>query len=363
MPEAQHPELRKVKRILIIQLGDIGDVVWGIPTLRAVKESIPGAKLYVAVKEGFGDLLQMEPAIDEVFEVKNYRGGWISRMISQIRFFRSIRSGNPDLAIDLRAGDRGAFLAFLSGAPKRVTIRYEEVPFWRNLLFTDILDLPPYILGVRGASDQSLRIVRELGIDTKDTTPRLAVPEAVLGRVRELLNKEGLSGDSAWLTLNPFSRWAYKELPEEKWIDVIRWLGSAYRVTTVMVGSPDERQKAERMKSACPGPVVNLAGKTTLPELAGVLKLSRMHIGVDSAAPHIAAAVGTPTITVYGPSDWREWAPVGAQHRVVFPDRDCVPCRQKGCQGTEQSQCLEELDVEKIKEMIQRSMGPEDRSL
>ena len=60
--------------------------------------------------------------------------------------------------------------------------------------------------------------------------------------------------------------------------------------------------------------------------------MSSVHVGVDSAAPHIAAAVGTPTVTIYGPTDWRDWAPVGKQHRVVVPQMDCIPCHQDGMQ-------------------------------
>ena len=103
--------------------------------------------------------------------------------------------------------------------------------------------------------------------------------------------------------------------------------------------------------------VYNLAGKTTLVELAGLLRLSALHLGVDSAAPHIAAAVGTPTITIYGPSDWREWAPIGEHHRVVVPPMECVPCRQKGCDGKEWSRCLETLETGQVQEVIREALG------
>ena len=91
----------------------------------------------------------------------------------------------------------------------------------------------------------------------------------------------------------------------------------------------------------CRARAVNLAGQTTLAELAAVLSQSRLHIGVDSAAPHIAAAVGVPTVTIYGPSSWFDWSPVGDSHRVVLPNMDCVPCHQKGCDGSGRSRCLE----------------------
>ncbi len=88
-----------------------------------------------------------------------------------------------------------------------------------------------------------------------------------------------------------------------------------------------------------------------------MLNLSSLHIGVDSAAPQIAAAVGTPTITIYGPSVWSEWAPPGEMHSVVTPDRDCAPCHQKGCNDSGISKCLEELTVDKVKGAIQKFLG------
>jgi len=87
------------------------------------------------------------------------------------------------------------------------------------------------------------------------------------------------------------------------------------------------------------------------------LKMSRLHIGVDSAAPHIAAAVGTPTVTIYGPSDWRDWAPPGKKNKVVFPDMDCSPCHQKGCDGSGSSRCLETIDAGKVMAAVEELLG------
>lgn len=346
---------RGIKNILIIQLGDIGDVVWGIPTVWAIKESLPRANIFVIVREGFGELLKMEPSVVEIFEVKKIKRDLWGQITEQVRFFKKIRSQHFDMAIDLRSGDRGAFLAFLSGAAKRVSAHYHDVPFWRNLLFTDIIH-PPHSENIRGAAEQSLRIVRELGIDTAKKIPRLTIADWLKQRAVDIVAATGQAGNF-WITINPFSRWSYKELPEEKWIDVLDWLEEECGLPAALVGSPDERERAEKLKNKCKGKVFNLAGKTTLPELAGVLSLSRLHIGVDSAALHIAAAVGTPTISVYGPSNWKEWAPIGNNHRIIMSDWKCVPCRQKGCNGTERSHCLEELNTDKIKAAIREAIN------
>ncbi|MBW2569614.1 MAG: glycosyltransferase family 9 protein, partial [Deltaproteobacteria bacterium] len=206
-------------------------------------------------------------------------------------------------------------------------------------------------------AEQSLLVVRGFGIDTEDGIPKLRVSEKVKEKVRQLLNRESITAVNPWITLNPFSRWQYKEWDYEKWVRIVDWLREEYGISTVIVGAPEEKEKSIDIASKCKEQTFNLTGKTTLSELAAVLNLSSLHIGVDSAAPHIAAAVGTPTITIYGPSEWFVWAPIGEMHSVVTPDCDCAPCHQKGCDGSGISKCLEELTVDKVKAAIQKFIG------
>jgi len=345
-----------IRNILLIQLGDIGDVVWTTPTFRAVKETYPRANVSVLLREGFGSLLDADPSVHKIFEVKRYKENLIKKTKKQIQFLRTLRQERFDLVFDLRSDDRGAYMAFLSGTPIRAAMFYHGLK-WRNCLFTHLADPPVSEERIYGAAEQSLRVVREFGIDTKHTIPKLRVSEKVKERVRQLLDHEGVTVVSRWVTLNAFSRWQYKEWGYEKWVQIVDWLWEEYGISTVIVGAPEEREESINIVNKCSGQIYNLTGRTTLDELAGVLSLSGLHMGVDSAAPHIAAAVGTPTITIYGPSDWRDWAPLGEMHSVVTPDCDCAPCYQKGCDGTGRSRCLEELTVDKVKGAIQEFLG------
>lgn len=340
-----------IRNILVIQLGDIGDVVWATPTFRAVKDAYPHGNVSVLLRGGFGSLLRADPCVHKVFEVKQYEGGLVKKIRGQIGFLRTLRRERFDLAFDLRSDDRGAFMSFFSGAPIRATNIYYSIP-WRNRFFTHLADPPVSEGRTYDAADQSLRVVRGFGIDTEDTVPKLFVSETIRERARQILEYEGIPAGSRWITLNPFSRWQYKEWGHEKWVRIIDWLWEKHEISTVIVGAPDEREKAADITGRCGGRIYDLTGRTTLDELAGVLGLSDLHVGVDSAAPHIAAAVGTPTITIYGPSDWRDWAPPGEIHGVVTPDCDCVPCYQKGCDGSGVSRCLQELPVEKVRAAV-----------
>lgn len=228
----------------------------------------------------------------------------------------------------------------------------EGVPFWRSYCFTHGIAPPDDQVKHRGATEHSLRILRPLGMDTDDLIPRLWISEDVKKRVNAILSREKLDSKKPWITINPYSRWTYKEWGDGKWTEILNWLWKEFGISSAIIGSAEERPRAEAFVRQCNADVINLAGLTTLAELAGVLSLSRLHIGVDSAAPHIAAATGIPTVTIYGPSSWFDWSPVGQDHRVIAPDMDCVPCHQKGCDNSGHSRCLEALNTLQVKSII-----------
>ncbi|MBT8491336.1 MAG: glycosyltransferase family 9 protein [Deltaproteobacteria bacterium] len=347
---------RKITNILIIQLGDIGDIVWSTPTFRAVKDAYPQAKVSILLRDGFGSLIKADPSLHRIFEVKRHGGNLLQKARAQCSFIRNLRREHFDLVFDLRLDDRGAYMAFISGAPIRVSISDQHFK-WRNRLFTHLV--VPLIPDERihGAAEQSLRIIREFNITPHDTNPKLWIEDNVMEKACQLLDKKGLSSTAKWVSLNPFSRWPYKEWSYEKWVDIIDWMWEEYTIPVVIVGSQEEMKRAGFIERESRGCVFNLAGRTTLDELTGLLFLSHLHVGVDSAAPHIAAAVDTPTITVYGPSDWHDWAPQGENHRVITPERDCAPCHQKGCNNTGTSKCLEELQTDTVKRAIREFLG------
>jgi len=335
-----------VRKILIIQLGDIGDVVWAIPAFWAVKNAFPQADIFILTRKPNGDLLADDSHISKVFQVDQ------QGIFNGIQLLRSIRKEKFDLLFDLRADDRGAYVSLLSGAKMRAALYYKGID-WRNRMFTHLADPPRTEERTFGAAEQSLKILRCFGIQETTDVPRLFVSAATRNKVTELLTSEKIVSEKGFVTINPFSRWSYKEWGIEKWRQIISFIWREYGMPILIMGSKEERLRASDLMFADSSSAYNLAGKTTLQEMAGVLQQSSLHIGVDSAAPHIAAAVGTPTLTIYGPSDWRDWAPPGKKNQVVLPDMDCVPCRKKGCDGSGQSKCLDKLDVAKVQAAIE----------
>ena len=335
--------------ILLVQMGDIGDIVLTTPTIRAVREIYPASRVSILVRKPFGNLLLADPNLHEVIETGKIRGSVFNILQGHMQIIRRLRRAHYDLVIDLRTGDHGALLTFFTGASVRVGAPGGKKQFWRKFLFTNILQnmkvaLPPAHPG----ADQSLRIVRELGIDTADSTPKLYIVPTDRLRASTLLAEAGVAPETKMVTINPFSRWKYKEWNNAKWGEVIDEIWKTHRMPTVLIGSTEEAAASQEIAAGREERVINLAGKTTLGELAAVLSMSALHLGVDSAAPHIAAAVGTPTVTIYGSADWRLWRIVDEYHKVVSQAMDCVPCNMKGCDGSGKSQCLDELTVKPV---------------
>ncbi len=340
-----------MRNVLVIQLGDIGDVVLAAPAFRAVGETFPGARVTALVRKGCASLLSAEPYLHEVLESARDRGRLSEIGRDNLSLVRRLRRARYDVVIDLRTGDRGAILSFLTGAPERIG-RYEAgKPFWRRRCFTRmIVDPPPGPTQVHPGADQSLRVMRAIGIDTADSIPRLHVGEKDRERAIAILAGTGIGPGARFATVNPFSRWKYKEWALEKWGGVVDRLWERHGLSSVLIGSPGEAAEAGRILRGREGYARSATGKTTLGELAALLSRSVLHLGVDSAAPHIAAAVGTPTVTIFGPGNWKSWTVEDAAHRIASAFLPCVPCNDKGCNDTERSYCLEILSVDAVME-------------
>jgi lipopolysaccharide heptosyltransferase II len=338
--------VHNIENILLIQLGDIGDVVLSIPSIRALRENFPGARLMVAVREKAKELIEDCRWVTDVIPINQNKRGFIQEISYQIDFFSRLRNHTIDLAIDLRTGDRGAILAFLAGASQRVGFYAHDGKLWRNRVFTHLQRMD-YPLGQYVAEYYS-SLMAAYHIRTDNVLPELEISEKRLKDVQQLFRDEHIPTDRAVVAIQPFSLWQYKEWGITNYIQLIDRIISEYQLPVIITGSPDERVRAQSISTRFGKNVFNLAGKTTIGMFAAVLKVCKLFIGVDSAGIHIAAAVGTPTVSIFGPSSPASWAPRGPQHAVACKPFPCVPCRMKGCEGKEKSRCLDELSVDEV---------------
>ena len=164
------------------------------------------------------------------------------------------------------------------------------------------------------------------------------------------------------VVLQLFSLWRYKEWGEEKYVQVIRAIVANWRLPVLVSGASHERERVRAIVHEAGLGVFNLAGKTTIGQYAALLSRCQLFIGVDIAGQHIAAAVGVPTVFLYGSSNPRYWAPCGHEHRVVSKQGfSCMPCRRVGCKDSHASRCLDELGVDEVLPSIADSLQPMDK--
>ncbi|MCX7635706.1 MAG: glycosyltransferase family 9 protein [Syntrophales bacterium] len=349
---------RDVRAILLIQLGDIGDVVLSLPTVAMVHEHYPAAKIVMAVREKARDLLVDHPWIEEAFGVKQEDWPVWAKIADYWQFFSRLREYRFDLAFDLRTGTRGALMALLSGARERIGLHERGGPWWRRLCFHHLYH-HEYRLGQPVASFYAGLLACH-GLPVGDAAVELPVAKGRREKVKKLFWELNISPEVPLVALQPFSLWGYKEWPTDRYAQLIQRLGSGYPWTFLLTGSAQERERIDRLIKGINPPmpyVFNLAGRTEIGDLPALFQASCLFIGPDSAGLHIAAAVGTPTVGIFGPSSPASWAPRGERHAVVVKDMPCVPCRNKGCDDSGFSKCLDELTVDEVWSVVGRHLS------
>jgi lipopolysaccharide heptosyltransferase II len=346
---------KDVHNILLIQLGDIGDVVLSLPCIRTLRERFPDAGITVAVREKARELIEECGWATGVISVSKNRRGLVAEMAYQKDFLLKLLRPRFDLAIDLRTGTRGALLAFLSGAAQRIGFFDNEGGWLRNRAFTD-LTFPKVERG-QHLAEYYHSILDEFGLQATSVRPVYKVPKKRKQEVLALFAKEKISLDQPVVAVQPFSLWRYKDWSAKKYAQLITRISSEFCPQVVITGSPAERDRAWELLGMCPIDTVhNLVGETSIGLLAGVLAACRLFVGGDSSGMHLSAAVGTPTVSIFGPSSAAAWAPRGEEHVVVQKDLPCVPCDRKGCNGIGMSRCLEELTVVEVMAAVTKQM-------
>lgn len=338
--------------ILLVQLGDIGDVVLTLPVIRALKENYPAKKVIACVRDKAKELVEDCTWADGVIAISPKKRGVAGYVLYQINFFRLLRRHNFGVAIDLRTGTRGAIVTFLSGARRRIGRFADDGKLWRNRLFTDIVN--PVNELEQYAAEHNFNVAAPLNLDIQNRFPEILVPEKRKDEVRTLFEKEGIALKQPVFVIHPFSLWKYKEWKVEQWIMLVDCLVDKFQCQLIITGSEEDSLRAGEIQTRVKAVVYNLAGKTSIGLLPAVMQAASLFIGVDTAALHVAAAVGTPTIAIFGPSSPQCWAPRGGSHYVVASNLPCVPCRNKGCQNSGISRCLNELSFTEVADAVDK---------
>lgn len=309
-------------RILIVRLSAIGDVIHGLPVLCALRAAIPRAFIGWVVEGRSGDLLEGHSALDELIRVPRR---WLTSPREVWRLRRRLRALRFDTTIDLQCLTKSGIAAWLSGAPRRIGKAGRH-----SREFSRWFHNEPVAVGGSHVIDHYLELLRPLGIVSPAV--RFDLPErAAERRVADDFLQASRLAESRFAIVNPGAGWPSKQWPPERYGELARQLLSAHGVRTVATWAGDaERSLAETIVATSAG-TARLAPPTSLTELAALCRRAALLVGSDTGPMHLAVAVGTPTISLHGPSraQWcGAYGPQNIRLQVRYEDGTSLERRQ-----------------------------------
>ncbi|MBS4097564.1 MAG: putative lipopolysaccharide heptosyltransferase III [Sulfuricella sp.] len=355
-------DLSSLHRVLVIKLRHHGDVLLTAPVFSALKSRAPHLEIDALVYRDTAEMLTLHPAISQVHTIdRNWkRHGLLGQLRGELGLLSALRARHYDLVIHLTEHNRGAWLTSLLGARHGVAEkRHDKGPLW-DIAFTHF-HTPIGRGNVRHTVECNLDALRRIGIHPAPEERKVTlVPGAEAESfVEQKLAEHGLAGQP-FIHIHPTSRWLFKCWPEANMAALIDALqGAGQRV--VLTAAPDAAEAAMlgRIKGMLATPAVDLSGQLNLKQLAALAGRAKLFVGVDSAPMHIAAAMGTPTVALFGPSGDKEWGPWMVRHRIVTSDHACRPCGHDGCGGGKVSDCLATISVADVLVAVKEVMGDE----
>jgi heptosyltransferase-3 len=333
--------LSECTRALVVKLRHHGDVLLAAPVVSVLKAHAPRLEVDALVYDDTAPMLEGHPALAELHTVG--RGGrklgaW-RQLGNERALFARLRARRYDLLVHLTDHPRGAWLARL------LRVRYGVAPIaperggWWRRSFTHLYPL------VRNRHQVELHLdaLRRIGIQ-----PALSERELQFVPGRDAERRiAGLALPDTFVHMHPASRWTFKCWPAERNAQLLDRL-SAEGQRVVLTAAPGETGFIEDILSRTAAKPINLAGQLSLKELGALTARARLFIGVDSMPMHLAAAMGTPTVALFGPSSEEEWGPWNVEQRLITSSHSCRPCRVDGCGGGKVSECLTLLPVDAV---------------
>jgi heptosyltransferase-3 len=325
-----------MRNILVIKLRYIGDVLLATLTVRAIKAARPDVRVTMMVNRGTEDVLSGNPDMDEIVILDK------GSLAAQVRLIAGLRRRRFDTVIDLTDGDRAAFLSWISGAPVRIGFNDEHR--WRGCFYTQVVQSAP---GVQHRIDRDLEALKPMSIQADSRNLQLWLTPEDANSADRLLDELGVQRAQSIVVLQPGARYWFKAWPPERFAELADRLTSQYGCQVLIGGSHQEGDLAQQIRRMAKSRPIILAGHTTIKQFAAIAKKSALFVGNDSGAMHIASAVGTPVVALFGPSSPVEWGPRGGATEVIYKGLDCWTCYRPTCQRGEQN-CMKLIAVDEV---------------
>lgn len=359
-------DLSTIRRVLVIKLQHLGDVLLTTPVFSVLKQRYPHLEIDALVFTDTAPLLSDNEHISQIFKIGRLGGKgsrkpiWL-RLADEYRLYRALKKRRYDLVIALTDRWRAAWITRLLRPSYSVAQKYahKRGAKWRKS-FSHLYDIPVL---PRHTVETHLDALRRLGVYPRgmEKQLRFTVASVVAEKVAALRQIHGLQPRN-YIVMHPTSRWMFKSWSVDGFAEVLQLL-MARGLTVALVSGPvqSELDYARAIIAKCSENtgLVDLTGQLTLPEVAALIQDANCFIGLDSVAMHIAAAVGTPTVALFGPSNDKVWGPWMVPHRLVIANYSCRPCNLDGCGNGKVSDCLQAIDpgdvVAAVHELLEES--------
>ncbi|MBI3321471.1 MAG: lipopolysaccharide heptosyltransferase II [Candidatus Omnitrophica bacterium] len=330
------------KRILVIRLDRLGDVVLSTPVLQALREHVPHAFIAMMVRPACRDVVAGHPSLNEVIVYE--KEGAQRSLLGTVRFARGLRRYAFDTALILHPTNRSHWIPRLAGIPVR--IGYNRKSAW---LLTHRLPHRKQ-RGDKHEAEYTLELLRIFGLHPGRPHPLVSVQAGAQERLASVLTDQGFNATARVVAIHPAASCPSKRWMPERFAEVADRLIEQVNVQVVLVAGVAEIGPARAVEGAMRHRALNLAGKLSVAELAALLQRCALLISNDSGPVHVAAAVGTPVVAIFGRNQRglssRRWGPLGEGHVILQKDVGCVTCLAQNCDIG--FLCLASLSVEDV---------------
>jgi heptosyltransferase I len=368
---------REFRKILLIKLSAVGDVIHTIPVLNKLRRRYPTAQLDWLVTPAIAELLRHNPHITNVVEFarEDWSKPWtLTPFISYARLAAKLRANGYDLVVDMHGQFRTAVFTLATGAPVRIGFDRPRARVWDAsprtfsaearkhawqgaregswLAYTRHIPVPTLDLH---AVDRYLSVGPILGLEEGPPDFSFPVPQAASARIESLLRQHDIAG-AQLVAMAPGTIWETKHWGSDKFAEVARhFLQKGFAVA--LMGTRRERVVCEEVARLAPG-VVDVAGETTLTELAALIRRSAISVTNDSGPMHLAVALDRPVVSVFGPTDPIWIGPYGRADAVLRAGVACSPCFLRQLSRCRYGHvCMENVSARAVIERVEPVLG------
>ena len=334
----------QVRKVLFVRLRSIGDTVLATSAVNALRRFLPDAQIDILVEDWVAPVLAEHPGLSRVIRLER------NSLAARARIARKIRVSGYEVVYNLHGGTTATFLTRASGARHRVG--YGSYQYAK--LHNHQAPSASFLWGQEKTHsvEQQLALLGWTGVPVTDRpATQLAIPESAAFVIEERLRDAKLEGKRLAL-IHPAAAFATKQWAPENFARVIEHLERAGFSSVAIVG-PGQDKVLDELQNNCSAPITTF--NLSLPEVSALASRAKLFVGNDSGIAHMAAAVGTPSVVIFGSSNiahWRPWS--RAESEVVFEEMPCQPCHGYFCEQFEQPECILRVPVNRVVAAIER---------